>query len=352
MNEAIIGKLFEQFKELYGATRATAASVFDGQRDLLTFVMGIGRELEQHMFDGLGTGYRGAVVERDGLRYRFKGYRRRQMQGLFGKVDLKRAYYVAGEGRTYSPLDCEVSAEGHTPGLQYYLSLFTGQNAYQEALDQFHRIFRPEGRDEISMRKALDMDYQLGERLEGLREQEIRQVLEQDSGIGKEEPIEQTMAVSIDATKVREKLGQKRVRNGRMDLPRFSGQCWACVVSTPQHFDSHDDAETSLSSGSRRFPLGVIHTRPKAVPKRPAARALVGSPHGAPVGGQPATRVHGPATEARGIRVPPPLWKTHWRPTMKELRRLQEPGKPSEALFRIRSAEDTRCWSNLSCLTS
>jgi len=235
MNEIIIGKLFDQFKEQYGATTATAASLFDGQRDLLTFVMGIGRELEQRMFDGLGTGYRGASVERDGVRYRFKGYRRRQMQGLFGKVELKRAYYVAGEGRTYYPLDCEVSAEGHTPGLQYYLALFTGQNAYQEALDQFHRIFRPKGRDEISMRKALDMDYQLGEGLEALRQQEIRQVLQQDSGIAKAEPIEETMAVSIDATKVREKLGQRRARNGRkrytigfkdVKIAAISRVCW------------------------------------------------------------------------------------------------------------------------------
>ncbi len=70
-------------------------SVFDGQRDLLTFVMGVGRELEQQVFDALGTGYQGASVEIEGVTDRFKGNRRCQVQGLFGKIELKRAYYVA-----------------------------------------------------------------------------------------------------------------------------------------------------------------------------------------------------------------------------------------------------------------
>lgn len=215
MNEGIIGKLFEQFKEQYGSTVADAGSLFDGQRDLHAFVMGIGQELEQRLFDALGKGYVGSSVDVDDVRYRFKGYRRREVQGLFGKIELERAYYVAGEGRTYFPLDQKLSLRGHTPGLQYFLALFTGQNVYQEALDQFHRIFRPEGREEISMRKALDMDYELGEGLERLRQQEIERVHQEDQPIAKERPIEGIMAVSIDATKVREKLGEKRIRGGK-----------------------------------------------------------------------------------------------------------------------------------------
>jgi hypothetical protein len=125
MNEMIIGQLFEQFKELYGPTAADAGSLFDGQRDLHAFVMGIGHELEQKLFDALGKGYGGSSVEMEGVRYRFKGYRRCKVQGLFGKIELKRAYYVAGEGRTYYPLDCQLSLKGHTPGLQYFPALFT-----------------------------------------------------------------------------------------------------------------------------------------------------------------------------------------------------------------------------------
>src|SRR3989304_8341881 len=165
MNEEIIGKLYDLFKEEYGSTVANPASVFDGQRDLLTFMMGIGQAVEQRMFDGLGTGYQGSKLEIDGFAYDFKEYRRCTVQGLFGKIKLKRAYYVGGKGRTYYPLDCQLSVKGHTPGLQFFKAQFTGNNAYAEALEQFHRIFRPSGRDQISMRKALDMDYELGEGL-------------------------------------------------------------------------------------------------------------------------------------------------------------------------------------------
>ncbi len=215
MNEEIIGKVFDLFKDEYGSTVANAASLFDGQRDLLTFVMGMGRALEQRLFDSLGTGYRGPTLELEGVRYVFKEYRSCEVHGLFGKIRLRRAYYVGGKGRTHFPLNCQLSVEGHTPGLQYFKALFTGRNAYTEALDQFHRIFRPGGEDLISMRKALDMDYELGEGLEGMRQQEILKVLQEDKPILKEAPIEGLMAVCIDATKVREKLGQRRTRNGR-----------------------------------------------------------------------------------------------------------------------------------------
>ena len=248
MNEAIIGKLFDVFKDQYGSTVADRASLFDGQRDLLTFVMGVGRELEQRMFDALGSGYRGSTVEMEGVRYRFKGHRRCEVQGLFGKIELKRAYYVAGGGRTYFPLDRQLSLAGHTPGLQYFLALFTGQNVYQEALDQFHRIFRPEGREEISMRKALDMDYELGEGLEGLRQQEIRKVHQQDKPIPKEAPIEGMMAVSIDATKVREKLGQKRTRSGRKRYTVGFKDVKMATVSTVRWDERQGEASCEHSS--------------------------------------------------------------------------------------------------------
>jgi len=235
MNEKIIGQLFDQFKEQYGSTVASAASLFDGQLDLQQFVMGIGRELEQRLFDALGTGYQGARLKIKGVLYRFKGYRKREVQGLFGKIVLKRAYYVAGNGQTYCPLDCWLSIRGHTPGLQYFLSLFTGQMVYERALEHFHRIFRPEGRDELSMRKALDMDYELGEELEALRQHEIQQVFKEDRPIAKVAPVEGMMAVCIDATKVRENLGKKRTRGRRKryrigfkdaKVATFSGVQW------------------------------------------------------------------------------------------------------------------------------
>jgi hypothetical protein len=65
------------------------------------------------------------------------------------------------------------------------------------------------------MRKALDMDYELGERLEAKRQQEIRGVFDEQRPIATERLIEATMAVSIDATKLREKLGESTTARGK-----------------------------------------------------------------------------------------------------------------------------------------
>ena len=211
----IVSGLFEIFKSQYGITVSRPASVFDGQRDMLEFLMGVGRDLERMFFAELGSGYAGTKVVIGGEEYRFKGNRRRVVHGLFGKVELKRAYYVGSAGRTYYPLDEQLSLKGHTPGLQYFLALFTGQNVYQKSLDHFHKIFRPEGEDEISMRKCLDMDYELGEALEELRQKEIEKVVEDDESIESRASIDGLMAVSIDATKVRHKLGEKVIKGGR-----------------------------------------------------------------------------------------------------------------------------------------
>jgi len=92
--------------------------------------------------------------------------------------------------------------------LNYFLSTFTGRDAYQESLDRFHEIFRPDGKYQVSLRKALDMDYELGRRIEDKRQEEIKQVFDFNQPIEKQRLAEGTVAVSIDATKVREKRGE------------------------------------------------------------------------------------------------------------------------------------------------
>ena len=84
------------------------------------------------------------------------------------------------------------------------MATFTGQDAYQISLNRFHEIFRPSGKNYISMRKALDMDYALGEALDNLRHQEIEEVYEKGGMVDTRDEVKQ-MAVSIDATKVRTK---------------------------------------------------------------------------------------------------------------------------------------------------
>jgi len=51
----------------------------------------------------------------------------------------------------------------------------------------------------ISMRKSLDMDAELGSRLESLRQEEITQVFEKRQAVAQDNPIEGVMAVSFEA---------------------------------------------------------------------------------------------------------------------------------------------------------
>jgi hypothetical protein len=58
------------------------------------------------------------------------------------------------------------------------------------------------------MRKALDMDYELGRRIEHARQEEIKQLFDGKGTMEKQRLTEGAVAVSIDATKVREKQGE------------------------------------------------------------------------------------------------------------------------------------------------
>jgi hypothetical protein len=151
----------------------SAEELFETQRNLLEYLICLGRELENKMFEELGKGS------------------------------------AQGEGESWIPLDEQLGIEKrHTPGFKYFLSSFTGREAYQESLNRFHEIFRPDGKHLASMRKALDMDYALGERMEATRQREIQQVFEKRGSVEVQRGIEGTMAVSVDATKVREKQGE------------------------------------------------------------------------------------------------------------------------------------------------
>ena len=211
MDSYLVAQLVEHFKSTFGFECDSAEALFDVQRNLLEYLVCLGRKLENQLFQQLGTGYRGAVIDKDGRRYKFVGHRSNTVHGLFGEIGYRRAYYVRADGEkgSWIPFDEQLGIEKrHTPGFNYFLSSFTGREAYQQSLNRFHEIFRPDGRHLVSMRKALDMDYALGARIEENRQQEQQQVFEKEAPIAVQQPVDGTIAVSIDATKVREKQGQ------------------------------------------------------------------------------------------------------------------------------------------------
>ena len=218
MDDTILTQLLDSFKAVYGIKLDSPESLFKMQQNLMEFVMGLGRGLENKVFAQAGTGYRGAIVEKNDNRYKFVGNRPTSVHGLFGMIRYQRAYYISEEkgGGSWIPLDEQLGIrKEHTPGLQYILSGFTAREVYQGSLDWFHQIFRPDGRDLISMRKALDMDYELGRKLKERRGQEIAAGQKKRVVLEEQKPILGTVAVSIDAGKVREKLGQHVTAEGK-----------------------------------------------------------------------------------------------------------------------------------------
>jgi hypothetical protein len=97
MDDKILTQLLDCFKTVYGIKLDSPEAVFKIQQNLMEFVMGLGRGLENKVFAQAGTGYRGAIVEKNGNRYRFIGNRPTSIHGLFGMIRYRRAYYVSEE---------------------------------------------------------------------------------------------------------------------------------------------------------------------------------------------------------------------------------------------------------------
>ena len=157
--DTLVAQIVETFKARYGLKITDGTDLMFVERNLLEFMMLLGRSVMGEVFQGIQGGYEGPVIEVDGRKYRFVDYRSTTLHGLFGTVEYNRAYYHNSHegGGGYFPLDKKLGVEKrHTPGCQYFLSSFTGRGAYDKSVQQFHEIFRPDGTQLISERKALD----------------------------------------------------------------------------------------------------------------------------------------------------------------------------------------------------
>jgi len=102
--DSLVPQIVENFKAAYGLKISDNADLFLVERNLLEFLMKLGRELMSTVFQGMENGYEGAVMSREGRKYKFVGYRKTSLHGLFGMIDYKRAYYFSeqhGGGATF-----------------------------------------------------------------------------------------------------------------------------------------------------------------------------------------------------------------------------------------------------------
>ncbi len=257
--DSLILQIVENFKAAYGLKITDGPDLLLVERNLLEYLMRLGRGAMGQVFQGMDKGYEGAVIEKEeGRKYKFIGYRATTLHGLFGMIEYTRAYYYSPQegGGGYFPLDEKLGIDKHhTPGCQYFLSSFTGREAYQKSLDRFHEIFRPDATELISMRKALDMDAELGIRLEHLRQQEITRVFEEKRDVAKEAPIEDVMAVSVDATKVREWGEEQVTTDGRKNCPTLWRDAKLGAVSSIGWDEKREEAFCEASS----YVSGIEH---------------------------------------------------------------------------------------------
>jgi len=64
IDEAIVGELFSYFKEDYGFKIGNATKLFDAERNLLEFLVKIGRKMENKFFEEIGPEYLGNIIEK------------------------------------------------------------------------------------------------------------------------------------------------------------------------------------------------------------------------------------------------------------------------------------------------
>ena len=210
-----------------------------GPRDLLAAEFGMlkclvaaGRAAMQRWCEQVGDGYVGALATRGAVRYRFVGRRQKAIHGLFGVITLVRAYYapLGGGGKGWVPLAEQLGiGGGYTPGCQYFMARLCAEQSYEQGLAQFDEVFRPDGREKVSMNKAFEMVRAV---TDGLEEQRRREIVERaDEPVEVREEITGTMVVSIDAGKVPVRANERLTEDGKKSYDRVFRDSKVATVS-------------------------------------------------------------------------------------------------------------------------
>ena len=68
----LIPQLLQYFKDAYGFNISNSSELFETERNMLEFLMRVGRDLMNKVFTEIGTGYMGPKIEKDGKEFKFK----------------------------------------------------------------------------------------------------------------------------------------------------------------------------------------------------------------------------------------------------------------------------------------
>ena len=96
--DSLVPQIAEAFKAAYGKKITDNTDLLLVERNLLEFMMLLGRGGMAQVFQDMDGGYEGPVIEKDGRKYRFVDYRQTTLHGLFGTVQHTRAYYHSPHG--------------------------------------------------------------------------------------------------------------------------------------------------------------------------------------------------------------------------------------------------------------
>jgi hypothetical protein len=143
--EAKILEAREEFNGIleFVVTEAAGSEIHEVEREIFRRLLRLGRSLLEVFLRSAGTGKEGPVIELpDGSVLRYRREKVRQYLSIFGKVAIKRAYYLGDDGKGVFPLDAKLNLPRrlYSYVLQQWMSVQAVETTYESAAKWIRRV--------------------------------------------------------------------------------------------------------------------------------------------------------------------------------------------------------------------
>lgn len=143
--EAKILEAKEEFNGIleFVLTEAMGSEIHEVEREMFRRLLRLGRSLLEVFLCSAGTGKEGPVIELpDGSILRYRREKVRQYLSIFGKVAIKRAYYLADGGKGVFPLDAKLNLPRrlYSYVLQQWMSGQAVETTYESAARWIEKV--------------------------------------------------------------------------------------------------------------------------------------------------------------------------------------------------------------------